>query len=1398
MLSGQLFTEYFLTEGIRETEAWGVLTEEQVETVRATLVDIYTAFPVGGTPNEGQTEQDLIFPILEKLGWDHFLTQQTANVHGRSDVPDMLLFSNEEDKVRANNETQSAHKYRHGLAICENKAWQLPLDRAGGPGSGQWGAPSTQILRYLTIAEVQSSGRILWGMLTNGRHWRLYFQLAHSRSEQFLELDLPSILGLPGFESLFLPNEDARQHWLKVFLLMFRRDSFIPLGVPGETFHALALNEGRLWEERVSKDLSDIVFGKVYPDLIHALARHDPEAPAELNDSYLVEVKEAALILLYRLLFVLYAEDRNLLPVRDHRYDDYGMRETVRKPIAVRMDQGDIFSGAATNYYSRMRDLFRIIDRGDASIGVPPYNGGLFDPERTPLLERTALPDADFAPVIEVISRRAEGAHRHWINYRDLSVQQLGSIYERLLEFEPVIEDGGIRILPNIFARKGSGSYYTPEELVRLIVDRTIGPLVRERRDAFLAKVDELAAGSRPETERLSELAEFDSPSAILSLRICDPAMGSGHFLVSLVDYLADNILEAMAEAESAVHWAAEDEPYRSPLAQRIETLRSHILDQANAMGWTVAVDQLDDRLLVRRIILKRVIHGVDLNPMAVELAKVSLWLHTFTVGAPLSFLDHHVRCGNSLFGEKIGPVWQELASSGLSLLLTGYIERAMHAAEDMHRIEELPDINIGEVQDSVAAFQQVIADTIPLWRILDLKQSLRWLGVNDVAARRLPAPVQSIFSGEYGDLVALASEGMPGEDDGESPDLAGSRMSPAEIRQNAARTLGRALALARQERFLHWEVVFPGIWRDWNSGESDGGFDAIIGNPPWDRMKLQEVEWFAARRSDIARAQTAAARKRMIRQLRSHDDPLVEDYERARWTAESATRVARNQGAYPLLSGGDINIYSLFVERALSLINPEGMVGLLVPSGIAGDKSASAFFKSIATTGRLECLFDFENRRPNKPPFFPDVDGRFKFCALIAGGERLRFAGASCAFFLSEIEQSEDPERSFVLNAQDFANINPNTGTAPVFRTRRDAKITRDIYSRVPVLVDRRGAEPEYVWPVKYVRMFDMTNDSGLFRTADQLEEEGAYRVAGSLWRRGDEHFLPLYEGKMVQAFDHRAASVVVNPENLHRPAQPQAATLEQHQDTEWSPNPQFWISRANIHNIPGLQWALGFKDITAPTNVRTMIAALVPYYAFGNKLPLLLPQLPNAPQANASSEELRQWQEEVEGKVDKYKNWAPLLLANLCSFVLDFVAREKVQGQTLNLFIVEQLPVLSEEMYSPHFGDKQAFALVSEEVIKLTYTAHDMEPFARDLGFEGEPFIWDEEERRHSRARLDALYFLLYGLNRDDAAYIMETFPIVKQQDIDACGHYRTRELILGYMAAFAAGDTESRIVL
>ena len=589
---GSLFSSDFLSESIERIPDWRRLTDAEIDTLAANLRGVFNKFPTAQTPNESQTEDDLIWPILARLGWTAFLKQQNLAAKGRDDVPDGLLFKDGDTKAQANAVREEWRRYNFGLAIVESKRWQRPLDRQSGR-RGEETAPSTQMLRYLRRVDDLTTGKLRWGILTNGARWRLYYQGARSVSEQFFELELAAVLAIPGHDGgLFALSETDRRHWLRVFALVFSRDAFLPTPSDARTFHQRAIDEGRFYEERVAGNLSNLVFGTVFPELAKAIAAAAPAAPLQ-------DVREAALILLYRLLFILYAEDRNLLPVRESRYDEYGLREKVRGDIGRRKDSNDIFSESAARYWAVVDDLCRAINLGDRSIGLPPYNGGLFDPDKTPLLSQIRLGDCVMADVIDALSFERTDEGRKYINYRDLSVQQLGSIYERLLEHEVIRDGAQISIRPNVFARKGSGSYYTPDDLVGLIIRETVGPLVATRIEAFSTKARELQSVKQPEDRRLGILAGIDPAERLLELKICDPAMGSGHFLVSLVDYLADQVITAMADAQALVTFGH----YVSPLIARIAAIRTTILRNAEERGWIIDPEQLDERHVVRRMV---------------------------------------------------------------------------------------------------------------------------------------------------------------------------------------------------------------------------------------------------------------------------------------------------------------------------------------------------------------------------------------------------------------------------------------------------------------------------------------------------------------------------------------------------------------------------------------------------------------------------------------------------------------------------------------------------------------------------------------------------------------------------------------------------------------------------
>ncbi len=1405
-MQGQLFTQDFLQYGIRETEPYRALEEAAFAVFEAQLRAIFQGLDAASTLNEAQTEQLVIERVLVELGWrDDYLPQVNLSGKRREDVPDILLFGSSAARAAALAENRDDKRYRHGIAILEAKRWLRPLDRGDNAEPTDPGAPSSQMLRYLSRADVTSDRAVKWGLLTNGGVWRLYWQDARSRAEEFFEIDLAALLGLPGVQADLLGEGAA--HGLRLFFLLFNRAAFLTQtwDSGNRSFHAYARNEARAYEERVSQDLGKRVFEDIFPTLAQALAAGDLQSLKEdvsygqfkrqrYTAAYLDEVREAALILLYRLLFLFYAEDRRLLPVDDERYRAYSVR-ALREEVRDKVDAGAKWSGTMTRLWLSLKGTFWLIDTGDDSIGMPAYNGGLFNRARSLLLERTHVPDAVLAPIIDALSRRTEDIFQGWINYRDLSVSHLGGIYERLLEYSLVHEvqaADDYRDQPEInrvvarpasFARKVSGSYYTHDDLVRLILRESVGLLAAEKLAAF----DKLMAGWKKKASltpsEWDRVDAADPASAMLELKVCDPAMGSGHFLVALVDDLADRVLEAVttaqlqvAEQPWAAHLVEQNRPWQSPVVARAAHIRRSIKRQAHEHGWAVTDAQLDDRHIVRRMVLKKSIFGVDKNLMAVELAKTALWLHTFTVGAPLSFLDHHLKHGDSLHGERLDAVQKGLQGLGM-LFQQGELKRLELAAANLQQVADFTDVDIAEARMSKQLADDADVQLAPLHALLDFWRALRWLlpgwppenmkKLAKLGSEAQRAALVELLSPQRNLVAVLAAGRVEG--------------GAAEA---ANALLQQVRALAQRERFFHWWTAFPTAFVG-----KDPGFDAVIGNPPWDRIKLQEVEWFAEREPNIAAQPRAADRKALIAALQKKGAPLAADYALAVERAEANARVLAKAGDFPLLGGGDVNLYSLFVERAQALVKPQGVVALLTPSGIAADKGAAEFFKSIATTGRLGALFDFENRKV----FFPDVHASFKFCALVFGGNGRAFDSCRCAFFLHAFNELDEPARTLRLSAADFGLVNPNTGAAPVFRHARDGNIAMQMYRQNPILVEHGidhaaiGKKPDVkAWPVRYSTMFHMTNDSHLFMTRTRLAVRGFVASGLNRWRIENLEAVPLYAGRMISHFDHRASNVVVNEANVQHATLSEELSSDEKADPNFFPHPQYWVDAAQIPNHLRFPWALAFRSIARPTDARTFIATIIPEASAGNSLPLLLGDIGSNFDARSAS----------------------LLLANLASFAFDFSARQKVQGSNINWYIVEQLPVIpparfddplpaafatrmrANGLMNGHHPDPTVADFVTPQVLALSYTAHDLAPFARDLGYvdaSGQvlpPIVWNDEDRRRRLAALDALFFWLYGLGADDAGYVMDTFPIVREQDLAAFGHYRAKDDVLALL--------------
>jgi hypothetical protein len=565
--------------------------------------------------------------------------------------------------------------------------------------------------------------------------------------------------------------------------------------------------------------------------------------------------------------------------------------------------------------------------------------------------------------------------------------------------------------------------------------------------------------------------------------------------------------------------------------------------------------------------------------------------------------------------------------------------------------------------------------------------------------------------------------------------------------------------------RALDWQKTFKNVFSRPNSG-----FDCVIGNPPWERMKLQEREFFDTSAPEIASATDAAKRRKLIEKLKTTNPDLYQKYLDAKSKADNALTYIRDCKRYPLTGKGDINTYSVFAELAHSIVAPTGRVGLLVPTGIATEHTTKDFFSILVNANSIIAIYDFENMAP----IFPDVHHSFKFSVLLFGGSKNKSKSADFVFFAHEMDDLKDDKRHIELSSNDFKLLNPNTRTCPIFRSKRDANLTKYIYKRVPVLINETRKEGGNPWGIKFFTMFHQTNDAEFFKDAEYLKK-AKLKLKGNVWKSGKQVFLPLYEAKMFRHYDHRFGSVYINAENWINQGQTIESTLVEHQNPEFMVQPRWWADISEINKrllSPSSKCFVAFRDITRVTDSRTMIASYIPYTGVLNTAPLMLTG------ENISARE------------------ECCLLGNINTLVFDFVARQKVGHIHLNFFIVEQLPMFTPDFYKQRclWNKKQTLEKwISDRVLKLTCTSNDMIPLAEAAGFKPTVHKWDNAERLDLMAELDAAYFLLYGIERNDVEYILTTFAGLRDETPDLLAGPTTTSQILDYYDRLLSASKE-----
>ncbi len=1379
-------------------------------------------------------------PLFQELGYPHPLERARAETLGRDTF---------------------AISHRSGILPIHLVGAGIQIDkRTPGVRGAASVNPHGLLQDYLNRRE-----DLVWGILSNGLRLRLLRDNAALTRQAFVEFDLDAIFSAEdqsGYADFFLL-------WLLCHRTRFNAVGGGPADATTppppstwiiEQWREQAVKTGKRANERLR---ANVVAALNYLGPGFVSHRANGDLRTRLSDPNGLSgdaFKRQLLRLIYRLLFLFVAEDRGALlapgasPAARERFASAYSTARLRR-LARR------YGGTAHgDGWVQLQTLFRLLhsDTGCPALGLPALGGFLFSPASCPDLDRAQLANEHLYAALRALGlARDEEEHvTHLVDYEHLGAEELGSVYESLLELR--FEEGSLAAgLPRLIDapgndRKLTGSYYTPTSLITSLLDTALQPVI-----------DRALASANPR-------------EALLALKVVDPACGSGHFLVAAANRLA----RALAAFETG-----EREP---PL----DAVR-HALHE----------------------VVGRCLFGVDLNPLSVELCKVSLWLEAIEPGRPLNFLESHIQCGNALIGctprlfrdgipdEAFKPiagddpeVCKQLRKDNRDHLDAGQELLALTHEPSLRSVQ--PAITQAAIAlDNLPTDAVAAKDTA--WNQLRSTEAYRHLELQYnawCAAFVLPK--------QPNDLTLFIHTGVLRRLERNADDI--DPRLHAEIDQLAGNTPDMVhAALEKSYRFFHWHLRFPSVFQvplgteqpvDSALGWS-GGFDAVLGNPPWERVKLQEQEWFANQHKGIAEAGTAAERKELIEELSRSDPELYARYREALRKAEGESHLLRDSGRYPLCGRGDVNTYSVFAELMTGLVSARGRVGFIVPTGIATDDGNKLYFQSIIEGKRLASLFDFENQG-----IFERVHNSYKFSLITLTGRADPQPSARFFFYAHSTEELADPERQIELSPEDIARINPNTLTCPIFRTRRDAEITRRIYLRVPVLLrEARGEnKPEMnPWGVRFSTMFHMSGASHLFVTRFKAELDG-WEATGNRWRRGEDTLLPLYEAKLFHQFDHRWATYIDAPAEFNlttgddENGGPETRDLASGEKTDptLTITPRYWIDerwclliaadvpdefsavirraleeklgiargsrrgadipiadlvrreigrwlsghcrpdgtfavgekelrelialdqkkRANakkwgeeiqaardiarsyplvvaeadllgqlltasladqlrriwyLFHARAPKWFLAFRDIARATDERTAIVSPIPWSGVGNKAPII--------------------------RYDKrHIRELPGLVASVGSFAFDFAARQKVGGTTLNFFLVYQFPVLPPETYIQSAPWARGVALTDwlrTYVVELSYTAHDLRGFAEDSGPTMAPFRWNDTRRAQLRAELDAAFFHLYGLSRDDTAYVLDTFTVLKNGEQRRLGRYETAERILAAYDAMSA---------
>jgi hypothetical protein len=1226
------------------------------------------------------------------------------------------------------------------------------------------------VQEYLNLTEHS------YGIITNGRQLRLLRDSSRLIKLSFLEFDLNRIF-----------EEDLYADFAILFRLIHATrmpaNRANASGSVIEKYHQESVDSGSRIRDglaaAVAFSMQTVANGLLAHSANASLVEQLKQEPARAN-----ELHQNLLRWVYRTLFVLVIEERVLhhsptATLRQRQlYRDYYSLQRLRRLA----DRPQLADRRAHDLWRAMHQTLRLYEDGGKGLplGIAPLGSFLFREEGLQQLFQYQL---DNRSLLQALNRLSTFTHpdtnvRMRVNYGALDVEEFGSVYESLLELRPRIIPEGERLSFSYAQlagneRKTTGSYYTPDSLVQCLLDSALDPIVEER----------LAGKTGKEAEQ-----------ALLAIKVCDPAVGSGHFLIGAAHRLAQRLADIRAGEEAL-----------SPDVQR------HAL----------------------RDVVSRCLYGVDINPLSVELCKVSLWMLGMEPGKPLSFLDHHIRCGNSLLGatpelirggipeaaydpiegddkaacsalkkqnKRENPKLGEMFIADEALIR----DKLFKAAAAIDDIGDSRPEDVRRKENTFAANQQNY-DFRKAWDIADLwcaafvikkcfPESTHPVPATASVPSDTSPPAATPLPAWFG---VTEQSPHPKAKGGKTPDPNPSSTPPFGITTQHLRDfveggelpdglLAEARRLARQYQFFHWHLAFPEVF-------ACGGFDVLLGNPPWEVLELDTEQWFNNRIASVASARNADERERAIQALIANpqspgEELVVQEYLAAIRTLQSQQSFLRSSSRYRLTSVGKVNLFAVFLELGWTLVDLNGACGILIPDKFLVGDTYSDAVSFLLENRRLLSAFTFEN----EAKLFREITNKVTFSAVTVGGKD---RNTTLPLFTGHIqlpEQLRDSNRVYSLSYQDVLRINPNSKTIPLFRDSRDAVLTGLIHSRNPVINSRLPGDAFRI-RARMTAMFNMSTDSHVFTFFGSVSGKSWLVDSGWIQDTVGRRFVPVYEGKMADHFNYRCGTYCGQTQAQENkgvlPETPQEILAAPDAETQ----PRYLVSEAVMERATTAldwkhEWFIGFRDV-GPKE-RTLVPCVIPRWASGHSFTLIV--------ASSSAREQAE------------------TLGALSSFLCDYAVRQK--SRRMSIFVVEQAPLPISEQFQREFVNSLNYSkFIVPRVVELNYVTHSLAAFAQDCGWSGPPFRWDEARRFLLRCELDAAFFHLYlgteaewskqpealikafPTPRHAVAYIMDTFPIVKRKDearteqknaageIVKPGRYVTKDTILEIYDAF-----------